>query len=76
MEVDEKIIGILFLMVVLFGIGSGIYMSNPVGTFKNTGTYGIDTMKQTGGKKYMDPSYGIVGFIFAFSIFAWDYLTS
>ena len=44
----------------------GIEMvNNPAGT-------------KVGGRRYktMDPSYGIVGFIFAFSIFAWDYLTN
>ena len=38
----------------------------------------VNPTPQTGGKrlKGMDPSYGIVGFIFAFSLFAWDYLTN
>ena len=38
----------------------------------------VNPPPQTGGKKLkgMDPSYGIVGFIFAFSLFAWDYLTN
>lgn len=73
---SQNIVGIVVLIIVLFGVGSGIYMSQPVGTFKDMGTYGVDRTNQTGGKKYMNPSYGIVGFIFAFSIFAWDYLTN
>ena len=38
-------------------------VNNPAGT-------------KVGGRRYkgLDPSYGIVGFIFAFSVFAWDYL--
>lgn len=35
-----------------------------------------NTATKVGGRRYkeMDPSYGIVGFIFVFSVFAWDYL--
>ena len=99
MQIGQSIVGIVFLLILIFGVVSASIMSLPISPVTDTGTHGIDVtsdnkivanpmyeiktalngvIEKKGGKrmKYMDPSYGIVGFIFAFSLFAWDYLTN